>query len=106
MDTWIAQMRKGLVELSVLAVLKDTEACGYQVLQQLAKADCLATGERTVYPILARLTRDGQVKVRAAPSPTGPARRYYQLTPAGQTRLAEMAAYRRDIRAAIDHLLT
>jgi PadR family transcriptional regulator PadR len=105
METWVAQTRKGLIELCVLAALKDAEAYGYQILQQLAKANCLAIGESTVYPILARLAKDGMVSVRVAASPTGPSRRYYQLTPAGQVRLREMAAYWRDVRSSIDHLL-
>jgi PadR family transcriptional regulator PadR len=54
---------------------------------------------------LARLAKDGMVKVRVAASPTGPSRRYYQLTPAGRARLSEMAAYWRDVRSSIDHLL-
>lgn len=105
METWIAQTRKGLIELCVLAALKDAEAYGYQILQQLSKADCLAIGESTVYPILARLAKDGLVKVRVAASPAGPSRRYYQLTPAGQARLREMTTYWKDVRSAIDHLL-
>ena len=73
METWIAQTRKGLIELCVLATLKDAEAYGYQILQRLAAADCLAIGESTVYPILARLAKDGMVKVRVAASPGLPA---------------------------------
>lgn len=105
MSAWIARMRKGLVELSVLAALRDGEAYGYQILQRLAEVDCLAIGESTVYPILARLAKDGMVKVRTAPSSTGPPRRYYHLTGAGESRLEEMAEYWRSVRAAIDHML-
>ena len=105
MDTWIAQTRKGLVELAILAALKHGEAYGYQILQRLGRADCLALGESTVYPILARLAKDGMVKVRVTPSPAGPPRRYYRLTPAGQSRLTDMADYWTNVQSAIDHLL-
>jgi PadR family transcriptional regulator PadR len=104
MREWIAQLRKGLVELCVLAALRRGEAYGYQILQQLGERDALAIGESTVYPVLARLTADGLVRVRAAPSPSGPPRRYYRLTPAGQARLAEMWSYWQQVEAAMKTL--
>lgn len=104
MRTWVAQLRKGLVELCVLAALKDREAYGYEILQRLGRAETLSISESAVYPILARLTEEGALKVRAAPSPAGPPRRYYRLTPAGAARLAEMGEYWRDIVTAVDAL--
>ena len=105
MQTWVAQLRKGLVEMTVLAVLKDGEAYGYQILRNLADIEGLAITESTVYPILSRLAKDGILKVRAAPSPTGPPRRYYSLTKAGQSRLTEMTAYWHDIERGLNELL-
>ena len=105
MRTWVAQMRKGLVEFCVLAAVKDREAYGYEILQRLGRADALAISESAVYPILARLTAEGAMKVRSAPSPTGPPRRYYRLTPTGHDRLAEMRQYWGSIVDAVDTLL-
>src|SRR5438477_5757817 len=102
MRTWVAQMRKGLVELCILAAVKDREAYGYEILQRLGRAQSLAISESAVYPILARLTEDGALKVRSAPSPAGPPRRYYRLTPTGHARLAEMRAYWRAIVGSVD----
>ena len=93
MRAWVAQMRKGLVELCVLAALRGREAYGYEIVQLLGEAESLAIGESTVYPILARLADDGMVRVRVAPSPAGPPRRYYRLTALGEARLREMSAY-------------
>lgn len=104
MKAWVAQMRKGLVELCVLSVLREGEAYGYQILQRLATADCLAFGESSVYPILARLTEDGFVKVRSAPSPAGPPRRYYRLTSLGNARLREMRSYWGEVQSAVEKL--
>jgi PadR family transcriptional regulator PadR len=101
---WVAQMRKGLVELCVLSALREGEAYGYQILQRLATADCLAFGESSVYPILARLTEEGFVKVRTAPSPAGPPRRYYRLTSLGHSRLREMRSYWGEVQTAVDKL--
>jgi PadR family transcriptional regulator PadR len=98
-------MRKGLVELCVLAALHEGEAYGYEILQRLGEVESLAVSESTVYPILARLAADGMVKVRVSPSPAGPPRRYYRLTALGKARLREMAAYWRDTQDAMDKLI-
>lgn len=105
MRSWVAQLRKGLVELCVMGVMREGEAYGYEILQRLGAAAGLAITESTVYPILARLSKDGLLSVRAAPSPAGPPRRYYSLTPLGQSRLREMAGYWRDICSAVNGLI-
>ncbi|MCL2647598.1 MAG: PadR family transcriptional regulator [Phycisphaerales bacterium] len=101
---WVAQLRKGLVELLVLAVLRREEVYGYQLLQRLAELDGLALSESTLYPVLARLAADQLVAVRQEPSPTGPPRRYYRLTRAGQKRLDEMLAHWRQMNGSIEIL--
>ena len=101
---WVSQLRKGLVELLVLAALKREEVYGYQLLQKLAVLDGLALTESTLYPVLGRLADDRLVAVRQVPSPSGPPRRYYRLTPAGEKRLAEMLAHWRQVNASIDAL--
>lgn len=105
MQSWVTQLRKGLVELSVLTVLEADEAYGYQILQRLGAVEALEMTESTLYPVLARLARDGLVRVRTAPSPAGPPRRYYRLTDAGEKRLGEMKSHWADVRDAVDHLL-
>ena len=105
MQAWVTQLRKGLVELCVMRLLDRREAYGYQILQQLNAATELELTESTLYPVLARLARDGLVRAREAPSPSGPPRRYYRLTPAGQSRLAELTSQWIGVRDAVDHLL-
>jgi PadR family transcriptional regulator, regulatory protein PadR len=102
---WLAQMRKGLVEPCVLAALSEGESYGYQILQRLGAAGSLGISESTVYPVLARLTAEKLVRVREAPSPNGPPRRYYRLTGLGQARLAEMTASWRQMSAVVNELL-
>ncbi|MBT3376783.1 MAG: PadR family transcriptional regulator [Lentisphaerae bacterium] len=90
MRSWVSQLRKGVTELVVLTALQHEEAYGYELLQRINRHDGLSLTESTVYPLLARLKRDGLVGVRAAPSPSGPPRRYYALTQAGIRRLEAM----------------
>lgn len=102
---WSSQLKKGAVELMVLAALQGGEAYGYQLLQRLADTSVLGTTESTLYPVLSRLCEEGLVTVRQAPSPAGPPRRYYRLTPAGREHLEQLAAYWREFSQAIDLLL-
>lgn len=94
-----------MTELTVLAALRQGEAYGYELLQRINHIDGLALTESTVYPLLARLHREKFVRVRTAPSPTGPPRRYYQLTPEGRRRLHDMVTHWREVGIAIDELL-
>jgi len=105
MRTWIAQLRKGLVELAILAAMRDGETYGYELLQRLRTVEGLAVTESTIYPILTRLANDGDVQVRAAPSPAGPPRRYYRLTRAGRSRFKQMIEHWTDIQAALNNLI-
>lgn len=93
MQGWVTQLRKGLVELSVLHVLRRGESYGYEIVQALRDVDALAVSESTVYPVLARLRDEGLVRVREGASPEGPPRRYFSLTPQGRLRLAELSAH-------------
>lgn len=105
MNPWETQLRKGVVELAVLASIARGESYGYQIVERLRDLDGLALTESTVYPVLTRLARDGALAVRLEPSPTGPTRRYYRLTPEGQARLSQMAASFKTVCQSITHLL-
>ena len=105
MQRWVSQLKKGLVELGVMAALSTGEAYGYQIVQRLAGVDGLAVSESTVYPLLARLTREALVSVRTADPPAGPPRRYYRLTVEGEQRLAQMGGHWSRVQEAIRRLL-
>ena len=101
---WITQLRKGMLEFCVLRTLEEQERYGYDIVQRLREVEAMATGESTVYPILSRLKSEGFLRVRAAPSPEGPPRRYFSLTELGQIRLREMKSYWKVFTRAIDAL--
>jgi PadR family transcriptional regulator PadR len=92
MGRWETQLRKGVVELAVLAVIARGETYGYRIVEELRRSDGLAFTESTVYPVLTRLARDGFLAIRMEASPSGPSRRYYGLTPDGQRHFRLMAA--------------
>ena len=104
MKDWITQLRKGLLEFCVLNLLAQGEAYGYDIAQRLKAMEALAVTESTLYPILARLHEEGWLAVRMAPSPDGPPRRYFSLTPDGFQHLAQMNNYWAQLNDIIEQL--
>ncbi len=101
---WTTQMRKGLLELSVLAALRGRRLYGYDIVKRLSAVDGLVIGEGTVYPILSRFKKEGLVETTLAESPEGPARKYYQLTGRGRQLLGKMLAAWGEVRDGIDQV--
>jgi PadR family transcriptional regulator PadR len=103
---WTTQMRKGLLELCVLATLKGRRVYGYDIVKRLSAVDGLVMGEGTVYPILSRFKKEGLVETTLAESPEGPARKYYQLTARGRLLLAKMLGAWAEVRDGINQVST
>jgi len=83
-EQWVVQLRKGTLELCMLALLANRERYGYQIAQGLNESSGLAVSEGTIYPLLSRLQREGQVSAHWRESPAGPPRKYYSLTSSGR----------------------
>jgi PadR family transcriptional regulator PadR len=105
MVRWETQLRKGMAELAILAVIGRGETYGYRIVEELKRLEGLELTESTVYPVLTRLTRDGLLAVRTDPSPTGPTRRYYRLTAEGQRRSCQMAKSWRTVSQSLNVLI-
>jgi PadR family transcriptional regulator, regulatory protein PadR len=105
MTGWESQLRKGVVELAVLASIGHGESYGYRIVSDLQRLDGLELTESTVYPVLARLAREGMLAIRTEESPAGPNRRYYRLTAAGRERLRRMTESWRTVSDSLKGLL-
>ena len=81
------QLRKGVLEMCVLALLARRAGYAYDIASRLA--DDIGMGEGTIYPLMRRLQNDGLVTTYLEESSSGPPRKYYQLTRAGRASLAE-----------------
>jgi PadR family transcriptional regulator PadR len=104
-EAWTTQLRKGLVEFCVLAVLSEGEAYGYAVVKNLEERPGLVFKESSVYLVLGRLAKEGLVSMRTLPSPSGPKRRYYKLTKKGQRKLTTMTSGWNEVVNAINGLI-
>jgi PadR family transcriptional regulator PadR len=74
-------------------------------VRTLGAADGLVTSEGTIYPLLSRLRRDGLVTTTWHESPSGPPRRYYELTGEGRRALALFTTEWDRFTDAVDRLL-
>jgi PadR family transcriptional regulator PadR len=90
-DRRITQLRKGILELAVMGVLYHDRHYGYSLVRVLTETGSMSIKEGTIYPILARLDRDGLVRSEWVESDQGPPRKYYTLTPLGRQVFNELS---------------
>ncbi|QKW23608.1 PadR family transcriptional regulator [Kitasatospora sp. NA04385] len=100
------QLRKGVLEYCVLALLRDEPRYGVELLHELGRFPALATSQGTIYPLLSRLRRAGLADTFLRDSDSGPSRRYYTLTTAGHRALEDFTALWPAFRQTVDHVLT
>jgi PadR family transcriptional regulator PadR len=101
----LTQLRRGTLEYCVLALLRDEQRYGFDLVRALSEVDGLVTSEGTIYPLLARLRRDGLVETSWQESESGPPRRYYRLTPDGQRALESFTQDWVRFRDSVDTVL-
>jgi PadR family transcriptional regulator PadR len=101
----ITQLRRGVVEHCVLALLKDRPRYGFELVRELSEVAGLLTSEGTIYPLLSRLRRDGLVLTSWQESASGPPRRYYVLTDDGRASLTAFVGDWTRFTAGVDRVL-
>lgn len=104
-DNWEVQIRKGCLELAILAALWSGRLYGLEILRRLADGSGLVVPEGTIYPLLSRLKADGLLDAEWVEADAGHPRKYYRLTPIGRRRALRMARFWSAFTANIDHLL-
>ncbi|KAE8763377.1 PadR family transcriptional regulator [Georgenia thermotolerans] len=88
---WPSEWLRGVLEVCVLRILGEGPTYGYAISARLAQEGIGTVKGGTLYPLLARFERTGLVRVEWRTGETGPARKYYALTPAGRAELATLA---------------
>lgn len=85
-----AQMRKGVLEMCILAIISEEESYPGDIIDRLKRNDLIVV-EGTLYPLLTRLKNDGLLNYSWRESTTGPPRKYFKLTDNGSQFLGELA---------------
>lgn len=102
----VTQLRRGVVQHCVLALLVDEPQYSYDLVHALGEHPTLVTSEGTIYPLLSRLRREGLVATTMREGEGGPPRRYYELTGEGRRRLDDFRALWTAFRDATDQVLS
>jgi PadR family transcriptional regulator PadR len=97
------QLKKGALDLCVLALLSRADNYAYEIASRLAEA--IGMGEGTIYPLMRRMQADGLVETYLVESSAGPSRKYYRLTAAGRTSLAAQKEAWRSFAGAVQSIV-
>ena len=100
----LSQLRRGVLEFCVLALLADDERYGFDLVRTLGSVEGMAVSEGTLYPLLSRIRREGLVVTTWRDSTSGPPRKYYSLTARGQKALASFAQEWTRFRDDVDRI--
>ncbi|GAA0533506.1 PadR family transcriptional regulator [Paractinoplanes ferrugineus] len=99
------QLLKGVLDLAVLAVLRDEDGYGYDILRRLRAAGIEEVGDASVYGTLRRLFSGGLLNTYVVPSDEGPHRKYYGLNAAGRAELQRSGKVWHGFASTMDDLL-
>jgi PadR family transcriptional regulator PadR len=98
-----AQMRKGILEYCILSMLSGKYAYASDIISDLKNAKMIVV-EGTLYPLLTRLKNGELLSYRWEESTSGPPRKYYTLTEAGEKFLKEMDSSWEELLNAINYI--
>lgn len=96
------QLKKGLLDACVLAVLKKEDSYGYKLIQEISGVMVLS--ESTLYPVLRRLETSLNVTTYTSEY-GGRLRKYYRITDAGIARLKEFKKEWIEVKKVVDYIL-
>ena len=102
-DATEIQLKRGVLELCVLAYLAAADNYAYEIATFLTRE--IGMGEGTIYPLMRRMQADGLLDDYLVDSPSGPPRRYYRLTKAGRARQAAQRQTWDELSRAIDRIV-
>lgn len=104
-EKWEVQLRKGCLELAILASVWERKLYGLEILRRLENGSGLVVAEGTVYPLLSRLKAEGLLDSEWVEAEAGHPRKYYRLTPLGRKRAAEMARVWSEFTESVEGLV-
>ncbi len=105
MEKWEVQLRKGTLELAILAALQQRTLYGLELLKLLQSLPSTTITEGTLYPLLDRLKREALVDAQWVQEGDSRPRKYYQLTAPGAQKLTDLTRLWRQSVSDIELLL-
>ena len=97
-----AQMKKGMVDVCILAVLARGDSYGYQLIKDLEPI--MGLSESTLYPVLRRLEAAGCLTVYSVEH-NSRLRKYYAITDEGRKKIADFLAEWAEVKRVYDFIV-
>lgn len=106
-DAWRTQLMKAGLELCLLALLEEQPRHGYGLLKELGSRGFVVGNERSVYPLLKKMAREGLIAAGSPePSRDGrPARTSYRLLPEGEKVLRARSGRFREFAMTVEGIV-
>ena len=82
------QLKKGVMDMLVLALLTQDDRYGYEIVSTIS--EYIEISEGTIYPLFNRLKKEKYVETYLKESSTGPSRKYYHITADGRKAYNQM----------------
>jgi PadR family transcriptional regulator PadR len=105
LDNAIAQMRKGVLEYCVLAIIAKGDIYASDIISHMKEAHLIIV-EGTLYPLLTRLKNAGLLSYKWVESKEGPPRKYYELTEEGKSFLSELNTAWKELNESVNSATT
>ena len=86
--TMQVQLKKGVMDMLVLALLTQTDRYGYEIVSTIS--EYIEISEGTIYPLFNRLKKEKYVETYLKESSSGPSRKYYHITDDGRAAYNQM----------------
>lgn len=99
-----SQLMRGTLEGCILKFLSEETTYGYELVERLEQNGFQDIKEGTIYPLLVRLEKKGIIRSEFRPSPLGPSRKYYSLTPDGFEYLQEFTENWKQMEASVNQI--
>ena len=91
-----AQLKRGLIDICVLAAIRDEDSYGYRIIKTVKPY--IEVSESTLYPVLRRLEEAQMLSARSVEH-NGRLRKYYHINLAGINRLNAFSEEWKEITA-------
>jgi PadR family transcriptional regulator PadR len=98
-----SQMRKGILEYCILALIEEGDVYASDIITSLKEAKLIVV-EGTLYPLLTRLKNAGLLSYEWKESDQGPPRKYYSLTAKGEDFKNELMKTWNELNASVKRI--
>lgn len=99
-----SRLLRGILDACLLAHVSERDRYGYEIAAAMREVGLLVR-DGTIYPLLSRLEQRGYLDSYVAPSASGPKRRYYTITNAGQVELANAVTVWSQVSRGVDAIV-